>query len=123
MTVMGTVEILRKSRNGCGSNECSKTCRRFLGNFGEFVPGGEADRELLAVERSAQQIALQCEVLSVRSSTGMCACVADHESRAYVARVHVWFGGFSARLFSRAAALTNTCLTFTNSGIAAFAAG
>jgi hypothetical protein len=39
----------------------------------------------------------------------------------FASRVGWWL--FSARLFSRAAALTNTCFTFASSGISAFAAG
>jgi hypothetical protein len=55
-----------KRQNDGRYGNCSETSR-ILSNVGEFAPSGEAGRELLAVERSAQQMSLQCEMLPNRS--------------------------------------------------------
>jgi hypothetical protein len=96
-----------------------------LGDFGEFAPGNESRRELFAIECRAQQMPLEREVLPDRPEARekfLCR-FRSRKPRMRRSRSRVGWWLFSARLFSRAAALTNTCFTFAGYGISAFAAG
>jgi hypothetical protein len=64
---VGTVNLLRGRRNGDRCSKSSERSRRISGNFGEFVPGSDPGRALFAMERSAQQMPFQQEVLPNRA--------------------------------------------------------
>ena len=65
--VIASIVNLRSTRQHEVGSECwSETSRRILGDVGKFAPRLEPGCELFAINRRAQLMALECEMLPYR---------------------------------------------------------
>jgi hypothetical protein len=62
----GVVNLPRVRRHDGRRDDWSESDQRILGDFGEFAPRDEPRSELFAIERSAQQMPLEREMLPDR---------------------------------------------------------
>ena len=96
-----------------------------MGEFGENMPCGKALSELLAIERRAQKMSLEREVLPdpaearEKSLRALGVTKSAHAPLTFTRRLMA----ILRPVVHPAAALTNTCLTFARSGMSALAAG
>jgi hypothetical protein len=63
----GVLNLSRVRRHDGRRDDRSESSRRIWGESGEFAPRDESRRELFAIERSAQQMPLEREMLPDRS--------------------------------------------------------
>ena len=122
----GFVNLSTLRRKDGRKEHRSESVGRISGDFCEVAPRNESRRELFAIQNEAGskcRLSAKCCRIGPKHERNFCVRFGSRKPRMRRSRSRVGWWLFSAQLFSRAAALTNTCFTFASSGISAFAAG